>query len=42
MKERLIPVGQYAQQAISDWLSTRDNIVDKDALFTNNMEPEFL
>ena len=35
MKERLIPVGQYAQQAISDWLSTRDNIVDKDALFTN-------
>ena len=34
-KERLIPVGQYAQQAISDWLSTRDNIVDKDALFTN-------
>ncbi|MDA0344377.1 MAG: tyrosine recombinase XerC [Proteobacteria bacterium] len=35
MKERLIPVGQYAQQAISDWLSTRKNIVDKDALFTN-------
>jgi len=35
MKERLIPVGQYAQQAISDWLSTRDNIVEKDALFTN-------
>ena len=34
-KERLIPVGQYAQQAISDWLSTRDNIVNKDALFTN-------
>jgi len=34
-KERLIPVGQYAQQAISDWLSARDNIVDKDALFTN-------
>ena len=34
-KERLIPVGQYAQQAISDWLSTRDNIVEKDALFTN-------
>jgi len=38
-KERILPVGRYAQTALKDWLNVRDNVptkgaeIDPDALF---------